>query len=178
MSALLHPMDKYDITEWDEFDGLFQRMMRPFKELDDIWNEMKGSANMQTFGPYHYGYSVTIGPDGKPMVKEYGNVQPGLIQTEETREPFVDVISDDKEKTLKVVAEMPGVDKNDIKIEVVGRTILLDAEHGERKYHTKIPIKQKVDENSVKATYANGILEVRFTLKEEERPRGKKVEVE
>jgi HSP20 family protein len=171
-------MDKYDTSEWDEFDGLFQRMMRPFKELDDVWNDMKGSANMQTFGPYYYGYSVTVGQDGKPVVKEYGNVRPNLLPTAETREPFVDVIVDDKEKVLKVVAEMPGVEKNDIKIEVVGRTILLDAERGERKYQSKIPIKHKVDENSVKATYANGILEVKFQLKEEERPRGKKVEVE
>ncbi len=171
-------MDKYDISEWDEFDGLFQRLMRPFKELDDVWNEMKSSTDMQTFGPYYYGYSVTIGPDGKPVVKEYGNVRQSLLPTAETREPFADVIVDDKEKLLKVVAEMPGVEKNDIKIEVLGRTVLLDAEHGERKYHTKIPIKQKVDENSVKATYANGILEVRFKLKEEERPQGKKVEVE
>ncbi|HJT09301.1 MAG TPA: hypothetical protein VJ771_00790, partial [Candidatus Nitrosotalea sp.] len=81
-------MDKYDISEWDEFDGLFQRLMRPFKELDDVWNEMKSSANMETFGPYYYGYSVTIGPDGKPVVKEYGNVRQNLLPTAETREPF------------------------------------------------------------------------------------------
>lgn len=166
------------MIEQDEFDNLFQRMLRPFKGLDNIWDELEGSANLQTFGPYYYGYTATIGPDGKPVVREYGNIRPGLLPAAETREPFADVIVDDKEKVLKVVAEMPGVEKKDIKIEVVGRTILIDAEHEERKYHTKIPIKQKVDENSVKATYANGILEVRFKLKEEERPRGKTVEVE
>lgn len=165
------------MKEWDEVDGLFQRMMRPFKELDSVWQEMS-SANMQGFGPYYYGYSITVGPDGKPLVKEYGNVRPSLLPTAETREPFADVIVDDKEKVLKIVAEMPGVEKGDIKIEVIGRTISIEAEHAERKYSTKIPIKQKVDENSVKATYANGILEVKFKLKEEERPRGKKVEVE
>ncbi len=171
-------MENYDTAEWDEFDGLFQRMMRPFKEIEDVWNELKGSATVQKFGPYYYGYSMTIGPDGKPVVKEYGNVRQNLLPTAEVREPFVDVMLDEKEKVLKIVAEMPGVEKNDIKIEVVGRTILLDAEYGERKYHTKIPIKHKVDENSVKATYATGILEVKFKLQEEERPKGKKVEVE
>ena len=171
-------MRNYDMMESDEFDILFQRMMRPFKGLDEMWDELKSSANAQTFGPYYYGYSVTVGPDGKPVVKEYGNVRPSLLPTAETREPFADVIIDDKEKALKVVAEMPGVEKKDIKIEVVGRTILIDAEHEERKYHAKIPIKHKVDENSVKATYANGILEVKFQLKEEERPKGKTVEVE
>ena len=171
-------MDNYDITVWDELDNLFRKMTRPFMDIDDIWDELKSSTNLQTFGPYYYGYTATIGPDGKPIVKEYGNVRPGLLPTSETREPFVDVIIDDKEKVLKIVAEMPGVEKKDIKIEVVGRTVNLDAEHGEKKYHTKVPIKHKIDEDSVKATYANGILEVKFKLKEEEKPKGKTVEVE
>jgi len=171
-------MHNYDITEWDEFDHLFQRMMRPFKGLNKIWGDMKDSDNVQTFGPYYYGYSLTVGPDGKPVVKEYGNVQPGLLPTSETREPFVDVIVDDKEKVLKVVAEMPGVEKKDIKIEVIGHTINIDAENDDKKYQTQVPVKQKVDEDSAKATYSNGILEVKFKLKEEDRPQGKRVTVE
>lgn len=171
-------MGDYDMFVWDEFDSLLRRMTRPFREPDDIWDELRSSTNLQTFGPYYYGYAMTIGPDGKPIVREYGNVRPGLLPTADTREPLVDVIVDDKEKVLKIVAEMPGVEKKDIKIEVVGRSVNLDAEHGDKKYHAKIPIKHKVDENSVKATYANGILEVKFTLKEEDRPKGKTVVVE
>jgi HSP20 family protein len=162
----------------DEFDNLWRRMSRPFMDIEDIFEEFKDSTNTQTFGPYYYGYTVTIGPDGKPVVKEYGNVRPGLLPTADTREPLVDVIVDEKEKALKLVAEMPGVEKKDIKIVVEGRTVNLDAEHGDKKYHTKAPIKYKVEEDSVKANYANGILEVRFKLKEEEKPKGKTVEVE
>jgi len=162
----------------DEFDNLWRRMSRPFMNMEDIFEEFKDSTNTQTFGPYYYGYTATIGPDGKPVVKEYGNVRPGLLPTADTREPLVDVIVDDKEKVLKLVAEMPGVEKKDIKIVVEGRTVNLDAEHEDKKYHTKVPIKHKVEEDSVKANYANGILEVRFKLKEEEKPKGKTVEVE
>lgn len=162
----------------DEFDNLWRRMSRPFMDIEDIFDEFKDSTNTQTFGPYYYGYTVTIGPDGKPVVKEYGNVRPGLLPTADTREPLVDVIVDDKEKALKLVAEMPGVEKKDIKIVVEGHMVNLDAEHGDKKYHTKVPIKHKVEEDSVKANYANGILEVRFKLKEEEKPKGKTVEVE
>ncbi|HYL66361.1 MAG TPA: archaeal heat shock protein Hsp20 [Nitrosopumilaceae archaeon] len=162
----------------DEFDNLFKRMSRPFMNMDDIFEEFKDSDNLQTYGPYYYGYTMTIGPDGKPVVKEYGNVKSALLPTSDVREPFVDVLVDDKEKVLKLVAEMPGVEKKDIKIVVEGRTVNLDAEHGEKKYSAKVPIKQKVDEDSVKATYANGILEVRFKLKEDEKPKGKTVEVE
>lgn len=162
----------------DEFDNLFRKMSRPFMNMDDIFEEFKDSDNLQTYGPYYYGYTMTIGPDGKPVIKEYGNVKPALLPTSDVREPFVDVLVDDKEKVLKLIAEMPGVEKKDIKIVVEGRTVNLDAEHGEKKYSAKVPIKQKVDENSVKATYANGILEVRFKLKEDEKPKGRTVEVE
>jgi len=153
-------------------------MSRPFMDIEDIFEEFKDSTNTQTFGSYYYGYTVTVGPDGKPVVKEYGNVRPGLLPTADTREPLVDVIVDDKEKVLKLIAEMPGVEKKDIKIVVKGRMVNLDAEQGDKKYHTKVPIKHKVEEDSVKANYANGILEVRFKLKEEEKPKGKTVEVE
>ncbi|MEK6832366.1 MAG: Hsp20/alpha crystallin family protein, partial [Thermoproteota archaeon] len=54
----------------------------------------------------------------------------------------------------------------------------ISAEHGEKKYHVKVPIKHKVDENSAKASYKNGILELVFKLIEDEKPKGKKVEVE
>lgn len=170
-------MRDYDIFAMDEFNNLFRRMSRPFMDLDDIWDELR-TSNLQTFGPYCYGYTVTIGPDGKPIVREYGNVKPSILPTADTREPFVDVLVDDKEKTLKLVAEMPGVEKKDIKIVVEGRTVNLDAEHGDKKYHTKIPIRHKADQDSVKATYSNGILEVKFKLKEEDKPKGKTVEVE
>ncbi|TSA18818.1 MAG: Hsp20/alpha crystallin family protein [Nitrosopumilales archaeon] len=162
----------------DEFDNLFRKMSRPFMNMDDIFEEFKDSDNLQTHDPYYYGYTMTIGSDGKPVVKEYGNVKPALLPTSDVREPFVDVLVDDKEKVLKLVAEMPGVEKKDIKIVVEGHTVNLDAEHNEKKYSAKVPIRQKVEEDSVKATYANGILEVRFKLKEDEKPKGRTVEVE
>ena len=160
----------------DEFDRLFKRMSSSFVDLDDLFDEAKATGNVS--GPFYYGYTMTVGPDGKPVVKEYGNVKPGLLPTAGTRQPLVDTIVDEKEKVVKLVAEMPGVEKNDVKIVVDGKLVNIDAEHGEKKYHAKVPIKYKVDENSVKASYKNGILEILFKLKEEEKPKGKTVEVE
>jgi HSP20 family protein len=53
----------------------------------------------------------------------------------------------------------------------------IDAEHGDKKYQARVPIKHKVDVDSVKASYTNGILEVQFKLKREDKPKGKTVEV-
>src|SRR3990172_560281 len=146
----------------DEFDRLFKRMSRSFMNLDDVFNEAKETGDIQQYGPFYYGYAMTIGPDGKPVVKEYGNVKPGLLPTSDTREPLVDIL----------------VEKKDVKVVVENKAVHIDAEHGEKKYHAKVSITQKVDENSAKASYKNGILELRFNLVEQEKPKGKTVEVE
>ena len=160
----------------DEFDRLFKRMSRSFFDLDEIFEEAKHGGS--TSGPFYYGYTMTVGPDGKPVVKEYGNVKPGLLPTAETREPIVDAIVDEKEKLVKLVAEMPGVEKNDVKIVVQDKIVDISAEHGEKKYHVKVPLQYKVDENSAKASYKNGILELIFNKIEDKKPKGKTVEVE
>jgi len=160
----------------DEFDRIFKRMSSSFFDMDDVFEEFK--ENGSNSGPFYYGYTMTVGPNGKPMVKEYGNVKPGLLPSSNTREPIVDAIVDEKEKLVKLVAEIPGVEKTDVKILVQDKSVDISAEHGEKKYHVKVPIKHKVDENSAKASYKNGILELVFKLIEDEKPKGKKVEVE
>ena len=159
-----------------EIDRIFKRMSNSFFNTDDIFEEFKGNGSES--GPIYYGYTMTVGPDGNPVVKEYGNVKPSQLPTSDTREPIVDTIVDEKEKVVKLIAEMPGVEKTDVKILVEEKTVNLSAEHGEKKYHVKVPLKYKVDENSAKASYKNGVLQIIFKLVEEEKPKGKKVEVE
>ncbi|MBI5859353.1 MAG: Hsp20/alpha crystallin family protein [Nitrosarchaeum sp.] len=160
----------------DEFDRIFKKMSSSFFNIDDTFEEFK--ENGSNSGPFYYGYTMTIGPNGKPVVKEYGNVKPGLLSSADTREPIVDAIVDEKEKLVKLVAEMPGVEKTDVKILVQDKSVDISAERGEKKYHVKVPIKHKVDENTAKASYKNGILELVFKLIEDEKSKGKKVEVE
>lgn len=160
----------------DDFNRIFKRMSDSFFNIDDIFEEFKTKGS--TTGPYFYGYTMTVGPDGKPVVKEYGNVKPGLAPNSDTREPLVDTIVDEKEKLVKLVAEMPGVEKSDVKIVVQDKFVDISAEHNQKKYHASVPIKYKVEENSAKATYKNGILELVFKLMEDEKPKGKTVEVE
>lgn len=159
-----------------EFDRIFTRMSNSFFHINDIFEEFKGNGSES--GPYYYGYTMTVGPDGKPVIKKYGNVKPGLLPTSNTREPLVDTIVDEKEKIVKLIAEMPGVEKSDVKIVVENKLVDLSAEHNEKKYHVKVPLQHKVDENSAKASYKNGVLQIIFKLIEEEKPKGKTVEVE
>ena len=159
-----------------EFDRIFKKMSSSFFNTDDVFEEFKGNGS--ELGPYYYGYTMTVGPDGKPVVNEFGNAKPGLPQTSDTREPLVDTIVDEKEKVVKLIAEMPGVEKSDVKIVVENKAVDLSAEHGDKKYHVKVPVQHKVIEDSAKASYKNGVLQIVFKLAQEEKPKGKTVEVE
>ena len=128
-------------------------------------------------GVRYYGLVVTMGPDGRPIVHEYGNARPGAAARKldvgndrpstasETREPLVDTIVDEKERVVKLIAEMPGVEKRDIKIAVEGKYVSVSTDRG-RKYQMRIPLERKVNANSAKATYRNGILQITFSLVE------------
>ena len=157
-----------------EINRIFTKMSNSFFDIDDVFEELKGNSDS---GPFFYGYTMTVGPDGKPAVNQYGNSKTGNPSLSDTREPIVDTIVNEKEKVIKLVAEMPGVEKTDVKIVVDNNIVDLSAEHGEKKYHVKVPLQHKVDENSAKASYKNGILELVFKLVTETQT-GKKVEVE
>ena len=160
----------------DEFDRIFKRASNSFVSLNDLLGEVKNTSSVS--GPYYYGYTMTTGPDGKPIVNEYGNVKPGLFPTSDTRDPIVDTVVNDKEKTVKLIAEMPGVEKSNINVVIEKNIVKIDAEQDKKKYHSQVPLQIKVDENSVKAYYKNGILEVTLKILEEEKPQGKRVDVQ
>ncbi|RNJ75734.1 MAG: Hsp20/alpha crystallin family protein [Nitrosopumilus sp. H13] len=147
------------------FDSEFNRLFR-MSGMADILEELGRNARS---GPC-CGCVITAGPDGTPVVREYGSEDPASG----TREPVVDTIVGEKE--VKLVAEMPGVEKTDVKITVDDGTVDLSAEHDEKKYHARVSIGDRIDEDHIRATYKNGILQIVFKL--EEKPAGKKVEVE
>ena len=157
-----------------EIDRIFKSMSSSFFDVNDAFEEVKGNFNS---GPLFYGYTMTVGPDGKPSVQEYGNVKPDCPHISDAREAIVDTIVDEKEKVVKLIAEMPGVEKTDVKILFDKNVVDITAEHGEKKYHCKVPLQHKVDENSAKATYKNGILQLIFKLVVEKQT-SKRVEVE
>ena len=157
-----------------EVDRIFKSMSTSFFDVNDAFEEVKGNSNS---GPLFYGYTMTVGPDGEPSVQEYGNVKPDRPHISDVREAIVDTIVDEKEKVVKLIAEMPGVEKTDVKILFDKNVVDITAEHGEKKYHCKVPLQHKVDENSGKATYKNGILQLIFKLVVEKQT-SKRVEVE
>jgi HSP20 family protein len=176
-------------SNWDIGFGrrFFEDIDKEFRDAEEMLNRMFRTtremrpSDMIVHGPYYFGYQITVGPDGKPHLREFGNVRPaarGLIEQTDVREPLLETSLDEKENLLTITAEMPGVTKQDIKLNVSEGYVSLHAKNESKKYHADIPVDVKLDNTSAKATYSNGILELKIKLKEPLKPKAKEVKVE
>jgi HSP20 family protein len=180
---------------FSNFDQMRREMEREFEDTfknietkapKDLVREYEtpGGGKVREYGPFVYGYSMTIGPDGKPKVREFGNVKSPfstrgfstrpLISSE--REPLADVTTTDKE--VKVVVEIPGVSKENIKINVYDNSVEVTTTGTDRKYHEVVEIPNETDIETATSTYKNGVLEIIFKKKEQTKPKGKQIKIE
>ena len=155
---------------FDVIDELFRELEEEFsrfieEDIEEIIRRARESGRVK--GPYFYGVRITIGPDGVPRVEEFGNIKmtrSGRPIIREEIEPMVDVIEHEDE--VWVVADMPGVEKDKIKVRVSpdGKKLVIRAEDG-KKYYKEVELPAEVDPKSAKATYKNGVLEVKLKKK-------------
>jgi len=180
----------------DVFRGLEEMQREMDKELEDMKKNLPKDlvreyqtpegGKVQEVGPLVYGYSMTIGPDGKPKVREFGNVKrpagfgfgfgsskPKIVGE---IEPLIDVATTDKE--VKVTVEIPGVAKDKIKIDVYDSTVEVKSEDPQRKYHKIIDLPLDANIETAKSKYINGILEITFDKKKETKPKGKQIKID
>ena len=211
------PGDRPDDWERDERadqpeDDPFGPRDDLFRDFDDEFRRMRGYMNSmmekmaqgelrspEEGGPYVYGWSMRVGPDGVPKIQTFGNVNPAMRsgrtalpgRSQETpveegscpassggpgvREPLTDVCSD--EKTITVTAEMPGIEKGDIDLETGEDFLVIKVERGSRRYYKELELPGKVASGSAKAKYNNGVLEITLERTGEER-KGTKVQID
>ena len=150
---------------------MFEEMERMDRLMDDMMRKaVEMPKSQEGLSPFVYGFSMSVGSDGKPVIREFGNVEPsarGPLLKEE-REPLVDVMDEGKE--IVVVTELPGVEKDDIRLEATDRTLKISVDSAKRRYFKELDLGHLVDTRTVKATYKNGVLEVRFAKSDEKKP--------
>ncbi|MGC4117107.1 MAG: Hsp20/alpha crystallin family protein [Myxococcales bacterium] len=110
-----------------------------------------------------YGLSVKLGlGDQGFKVEPFGNTrrgpEAGQPAWEESREPLVDVFEED-DRTL-IVAEMPGIEAEDIQVDLSGRTLTLGAERGDRKYRKTLEVPEGLQRDRLSVSCRNGIVEI------------------
>ena len=155
---------------FDEFDELFrdleEMLEKDLEDLEEEFREVIRSSSKGAGGPYYYGIRIYVGPDGVPKIERFGNIKRSgkskVIVSEET-EPMVDVIEQGDE--IWIVADMPGVDKDKINIDATEDRVLITAQGENRSYRKEVELPAPVDPNSAKATYKNGVLEIKFKKK-------------
>ncbi len=167
---------------FDEIDELMREMERMMTRMLEEY-EMPRPGITEIKGPIVYGFRITIGPDGRPIIEEFGNVKRvgRRAVIEEAIEPLVDVI-DEKDRVV-VVAELPGIDKDKIDIRIKDGKLIIRARDKDRKYYKEIELPPGIKPETAKAKYRNGVLEITIEkekkeAEKEEEEGGIKIKVE
>ena len=147
----------------DFMESLMNEVEKMMKNLD--MNDP--DAIRKKLGPMVWGWNVSIGHDGKPTFKEFGNIRPnpkGTPVATKDREPLVDVFIEDK--IVRAIIELPGVEKNDINVKTTESKIVVNAKSGDRNYSCERDLTVEVKPKTAVAKYKNGILELTIERKE------------
>ncbi len=151
--------------------GFFDEVFGPdyFDHIEDLIEKMienLGSDLNKFPTPFIYGFSVLNHSEDEPEIREFGSL-PAESTTEgfgekssfiQKRKPLIDIVETDDR--IYVTAELPGISTGEIILKATDILLDLKASHGERKYSEQIILSSKVDPESAKATYRNGVLEV------------------
>jgi HSP20 family protein len=144
----------------EELDKFFQEFERSIEEV------VRSSVNtgQKAFSkPVVAGMAMGLGPEGKPRIQFFGD---NLIGPDGSRAPIYEQVADEKAATLRLLVELPGVEKEDVQISALEDRVTLAASNGDRKYRLELTLQNAIDPESGTASYTNGILDVVFKLRD------------
>lgn len=173
--------------DWDDdfFGDFFEDFGFDFEKVNDrmrrIMERMIKNSDEHMIGPYVYGFSYKVGPDGKPSFQEFGNIpnRPTLsdkVGETEVREPLTD-INYDKDKVY-LTFELPGISKENIDLKVSENEVTINVAEGSRKYFKNVALEEPVKPESAVAKFTNGILDLTLELVRKGNEKGKSVKIE
>ena len=172
----------FDFIGDDEFERIFDEMQKMFENVDfkDLMDDMLRNG-IDPNKRFIRGFSVNIGQDGKPKIQEFGNrpikSHKGISTISDEREPLTDIIEGDG--NIAITIEIPGVEKENIDLNVTEDALEIKVDAPERKYRKVVNLPNKVKTKSTKATYKNGILDIVLDKKDNRKGgSGYKVSVE
>jgi HSP20 family protein len=184
------PFFRGGLVDIDEaFREMEEMMAKEFESLSKNAPEslvreqtLPDGTKMRSWGPFVYGYSVTVGPDGKPQVREFGNFKAETrlgkphMDVKEKREPLADVIPCDGE--IRVIVELPGVEKKDIELSGTDDKLTISVDTPERKYFKEVELPAKVETKKATSQYRNGVLDITVPKKKEEETKSETINIE
>ncbi len=169
--------DYYEDDEvFRDINSFYKRLMeRMFREMEDLERAVR---NGQIRGTWDVRPIRRQGARGYVAQGQFqlGDRPIGVPQhaIEKSREPLTDVF--DEKENVKVYIELPGVDKNDIKLDVMENTVEVRAKNFARSL--ELPTRN-IDSERAVANYKNGVLELtipKIKVAEDEKKRTIKIE--
>lgn len=162
----------FDFMDDETFERIFDEVQNMFESQDfkDMLEDMFRNG-MEPEKRFVQGFSINMGPDGKPQFRKMGNKKQrnpeGVPVISEEQEPLTDVIEgvDD----VAITVEIPGVNKEDIDLNVTKNHVELSVDSSQRKYQKLLDLPCEVKPRTTKATYNNGVLDVVIQRKTKKR---------
>ncbi|HOE52130.1 MAG TPA: Hsp20/alpha crystallin family protein [Methanomassiliicoccales archaeon] len=161
----------------DDWSGLFRSFDEEFDAMRERMDRLMEAALRGTGeNPLVYGFSMRTGPDGRPMVQEFGNVPRGggLPPDTSYREPLTDVV--EEEGRVKVIVELPGVEKKDIDLRAEDRQLTISVDTERKRFNKTLELPCEVRPESASAEYRNGVLTV-YLDRVPSVPKGRKIDI-
>ena len=106
-------------------------------------------------------FSVKVGSDGKPSIREFDSRQPQEAEAEvsDEPEPLVDIIEEGE--TVVVLVALPGVDKDDIDLRITRDALTFSVDAADFEWYDELKLPARVNPKSARASYKNGVLEIK-----------------
>ena len=138
-------------------------------ELAETGSELSKTGEIRGLGSHKdikgvYGFTVKVGLGGNEVkVEPFGNIKrdeaSGWSVVQEVTEPAVDVF-EEADHTL-VVAEMPGIGAEDVRLEVKDDVLTIVAERAKKKYRKEVLLPGSFPREKMKVSCTNGVVEIR-----------------
>ena len=132
-----------------------------FREINEqIEENIRRGAHRDPHPHVERGYSVRHIIEGEKQRPTLREPIKKIVPREPKRtEPPVDVF--DEGDHLRVVAELPGVEEQDIRAGAKGTVLTISAERGDKKYSERVELPAAVT-GEIGSTYKHGVLELKL----------------
>lgn len=124
-----------------------------FKDSSRVKDKRIDKSNIHDF-------SISIRNFNKPIVRESENFEFEYDKPiiKEDYEPLIDIIEEGE--TIKIYIELQGIKRENIKLRLVGKQLIVSALNEDKRYQKKIKLPFKISRNNVRAKFRNGVLEI------------------
>ena len=162
---------KKDEADFEIFGlgGLFKGI----EKLVDLAGKLEGKGGISKEGEINfdhikkgmkgvYGFTINTAGGGTPKVETFGNIKktPEGPKVDEEREPITDIF--DEENEVVVIAEMPGIEENDLVIDLKEDILEISAVSKSITYRKELLLPVKMTTSNLSHKFTNGILEIRI----------------